>query len=100
MIWNRCCATDALVTLPKALATGASQLDLVDVSRGIPQVKLNLRGEYSRILFALMAGVAILLLAACANVANLLLARSQREAESSRSVSPSVHRALDSRCNF
>ena len=39
-------------------------------------MKLNLRGQYSRILFALMAGVAILLLVACANVANLLVARS------------------------
>ena len=75
-VWNRCCATGALVALPKGLPPGTMQLDVIDVSRGIPQMKLDLRGQYSRILFALMAGVAILLLAACANVANLLLARS------------------------
>src|SRR5205814_4003960 len=53
----------------------ASRLALIDVSRGIPVLKFDLRAQYSRILFALMGGVAILLLAACANVANLLLAR-------------------------
>jgi predicted permease len=73
-IWNRCCASGQLVNGPNGL-TLASRLGLIDVSRGIPVLKFDLRAQYSRILLALMGGVAILLLAACANVANLLLAR-------------------------
>jgi len=78
--WEHCCVTGDLVALPAVQASIRSTLDLIDVSRGIPQVKLDVRGQYSRVLLALMAGVAILLLAACANVANLLLARSSARA--------------------
>ena len=76
-IWRQCCADGGLATAPKGQTVTLSALRVSDISRGIPQIKRNVRGRYARILFALMAGVAILLLACCANVTNLLLARNR-----------------------
>lgn len=73
--WRRCCAMNPGAVASSGRAPSPTALRVADISRGIPQLKLDLRGEYRLILLALMAGVAILLLAACANVANLLLAR-------------------------
>jgi predicted permease len=50
------------------------RLSLNPIARGFS----NLRGQYAAPLFALMVMVALVLLIACANTANLLLARSSR----------------------
>ena len=74
IIWSHCCAAGERTTPQRGQPMVASRLALVDVSRGIPVLKLDMRGRYAKMLMALMAGVGVLLLAACANVANLLLA--------------------------
>jgi predicted permease len=49
---------------------------LSDMSRGIAG-KIDVRAQYSGLLYALMSGVMVLLLVACANVGTLLLARAE-----------------------
>jgi len=80
LTWTRCCATGEHIRPTRGQVMSPATLSVVDVSRGIPQLKVDLRGRYTRILMALMAGVAILLLAACVNVGSLLLARSSARA--------------------
>ena len=71
--WRRCCAGPAP---GGASSSGAGErLILADASRGTANPKSDLRGQYRAVLGALMAGVAVLLLIACANVGNLLLVR-------------------------
>jgi predicted permease len=55
---------------------GTQRIELLDVSTGINEgKKVDVRQQYRSILFALMGGVIVLLLIACTNVGNLLMAR-------------------------
>jgi putative ABC transport system permease protein len=74
-----CCANGELVT-PGAgtwfpIRLKGQHLVFTDISRGITTGKGDVRAEFGVPLYALMVGVAIVLLMACTNVGSVLLAR-------------------------
>jgi putative ABC transport system permease protein len=69
-----CCANGELARANSR--RGDQRIGFIDISHGITEgKKVNVREQYSTVLFALMGGVAVLLLIACTNVGNLLMAR-------------------------
>jgi predicted permease len=78
----RCCAAGALATpASPASRSGIQRISFLDISGGITEArKFDVRKQYRSVLFALMGGVAVLLLIACTNVGNLLMARAAARA--------------------
>jgi ABC-type antimicrobial peptide transport system permease subunit len=75
----RCCATGAFA--PRGARDGIQRIGFLDVSAGINEGrKFDVRKQYGSVLLALMGGVAVLLLIACTNVGNLLMARAAARA--------------------
>src|SRR4030095_14567433 len=67
-----CCA-DGRLALPRWQRSLGQHVQLTDISRGSTVGKFDARAMFSRVLFAMMAGVALIMLMACAYVGTLLL---------------------------
>jgi predicted permease len=77
--FSHCCAAGTLAR--PGVRRGIQRIALLDISSGINEAKkIDVRAQYGSVLFALMGGVAVLLLIACTNVGNLLMARASARA--------------------
>jgi predicted permease len=68
---NQCCARGP---------TATNRIDILDISRGYTSPKDEFRGEIGSVLMILLAGMGLLVVVICCNVASLLVVRSSARA--------------------
>ncbi|HEY4321004.1 MAG TPA: ADOP family duplicated permease [Gemmatimonadales bacterium] len=72
--FRSCCARESIGAGVRGMPAAAS-IHLVNIEHGIASFKFDVAAMFSRLLLELMGGAVVVLLAACANIATLLLAR-------------------------
>ena len=90
-IYQSCCMERGTATGDRGHAQ-ASGVTVASIGHGITSPKFDVRSQLTRLLYILMGGAAIVLLAACANIGTLLLARAaarEREVAVRRSLGAS-----------